>query len=541
MTRNTETEVVIAGAGLAGIVTAHELLTHGKRVLLIDKDKREKWGGLAKESFGGVHMVDTRYMRRMGIKDSPELALRDWLACAKFGDGDKWPLRWAKFYCENSDSIFSFLDGNGVEFLPIVNWPERGLTETYNTVPRWHITLGTGSEIIARALAALERHPKRANLEVWFDHEVSGFDFSGERASGVYGKSMLDGTEYRVKAEHVVIASGGMCGGYDLAKVRANWYKPWGEIPKKLLNGSHIYADGLLQDRAAEKGAKITHLDKQWHYAAGVHHPAKRKPDDGLSLVPPRSALWVNALGQRIRNPYPLIPYTDTRYLVESIVKQPGQYSWQVLNWKIAIKELAVSGGEYMTAFRDKKKLKIVLNAIFGNKELVNRLIRECPDDFVVANDLPDLVAKMNEKNLYGLKTDLQTLESEIRLWDDQIARGPRYHNDDQLRWIANFRNYPGDRIRTVNFQQILAPDAKPLIAIREFILTRKSLGGIQTDLQCRVLKANDQIIPGLYAVGESAGFGGGGIHGIGALEGTFLGSCILTGRTAGKFIGQGA
>lgn len=540
MTTTVETEVVVAGAGLAGIVTAYELLDHGKKVVLIDKDKRENWGGLAKESFGGVHMVDTPYQRRMRLKDSPELALRDWLACAQFGPEDSWPLAWAKFYCDHSpEYIFEFLDSKKVAFLPIVNWPERGLDETYNTIPRWHITLGTGSEIIARCLNALEAHPNRKLLEVWFDCEVSGFDMTNGRASGVHGKRLSDQSDFRVKAEHVVIASGGMCGG-DLSKVKANWYKPWGEIPKKLLNGSHVYADGMLQDRAGELGAAVTHLDKQWHYAAGVNHPAKRKPEDGLSLVPPRSALWVNAHGKRIRNPQPLVPYVDTRYLVASIVKEPGQYSWQVMNWKIAIKELAVSGGAYMTAFRDKNKVKIVLNALLGNKALVNRLIEECPDDIVTAGSVPELVDKMNQKNLYGLKTDVETLSHEIRYWDEQIERGPRYHNDEQLRWIANFRNYPGDRIRTCNFQKIVDAKAMPLIAIREFILTRKSLGGIQTDLQCRVLKTDGTPIPGLYATGESAGFGGGGIHGIGSLEGTFLGGCVLTGRVAGKYIGKG-
>ena len=284
-------------------------------------------------------------------------------------------------------------------------------------------------------------------------------------------------------------------------------------------------------------GGKLTHLDKQWHYAAGVHHPRNKRPDDGLSLVPPRSALWLNALGQRIRNPDPIVGNTDTRHLVESILKEPGQYSWQLMNWKIAIKELAVSGCDYMSAFRYKRKLKLFKHVLFGNKELVNRLIKECSQDIVVAQSLPELVDKMNENNLWGLETDLGTLTAEIEQYDDQIDLGPANFNDEQLLRIMRFRTYRGDRIRTCKYQKINDSSAMPLIAIREFILTRKSLGGIQTDLDSRVLDSAGQHIPGLYAVGEAAGFGGGGVHGRGSLEGTFLGACILTGRRAAMFI----
>ncbi|MGZ4890601.1 MAG: FAD-binding protein, partial [Candidatus Angelobacter sp.] len=329
------------------------------------------------------------------------------------------------------------------------------------------------------------------------------------------------------------------CGG-DLSRLRANWYKPWGEPPQKLLNGAHDFGDGILHDRVASIGGALTHLDLHWHYAAGVHHPAKRRPDDGLSLVPPRSALWFNARGERIMNPGPMPAYGDTRHLVESVLRQPGQYSWQVMNWKIAIRELAVSGCDYMTAFRYKDRHALLKSALFGNKELVQRLIRECPDDIVVADTLDQLMERMDGKNLYGHRLDRPQMEATVRAWDEMMARGPAFHNDDQLRRIANFRAYRGDRIRTCNFQPILDAKARPLIAIREFILARKSLGGIQTDLQCRVLRATDgQPIPGLYAVGEAAGFGGGGIHGKGSLEGTFLGGCILTGRVAGRSIGN--
>jgi len=532
-------EVVIAGGGLAGIVTACELLDRGLRVLLIDKDKQENFGGLAKESFGGVHLIGTPHQRRLRIQDSPELAWRDWQSVAAYDAGDRWPREWARFYCENSrEYIFEFLRHKKVAFLPLVNWAERGIFVPGNSVPRWHIAWGTGHEIVERLRCAVDAHPRRANLEMLFDTEVSAIEMTNGRATAVHGKSP-GGREIRAQAEHIVVASGGICGG-DLGKVRAHWYQPWGAPPEKLLNGAHICADGALHDRVAELGAAITHLDLQWHYPCGVHHPAKRRADDGLSLVPPRSALWFNARGERIMNPGPMLAYGDTRHLVASVLLQPGQYSWQVMNWKIAIRELAVSGCDYMTAFRFKKRLGLATALLFGNQALVNRLIAECPQDIVVADTLDELMERMDRRNLYGLKLDRARMEAAVRAWDDMIARGPAYHNDAQLRWIANCLSYRGDRVRTCRFQRILDPKARPLIAIREFILARKSLGGIQTDLECRVLRESDgEPIPGLYAAGEAAGFGGGGIHGKGSLEGTFLGGCVLTGRVAGRSIAK--
>jgi predicted oxidoreductase len=538
--RDYRTDIAIVGGGLAGIVTAYELLASGLQVLIIDKDQRKNFGGLAKQSFGGVHMIDTPHQRRLKIKDSPELAWQDWQRVADYEASDEWPRRWGRFYCENSrEYIFEFLSSKQVKFLPLVNWAERGIYGPGNTVPRWHITWGTGYEIIERLLQALEGHAQRKNLELLFDTEISGIETGNGRVTGLRGRAVHSSDEVKVSAENVVIASGGICGG-DLSRLRASWYKPWGEPPQELLNGAHDFGDGMLHDRVSSIGGALTHLDLHWHYAAGVHHPAKRRPDDGLSLVPPRSALWFNARGERIMNPGPMPVYGDTRHLVESVLRQPGQYSWQVMNWKIAIRELAVSGCDYMTAFRFKDRFALLKGVLLGNKDLVQRLIRECPDDIVVSDTLDELMERMDERNLYGHRLDRPHLEASLRAWDEMIARGPAFHNDDQLRRIANFRAYRGDRIRTCNFQPILDAKARPLIAIREFILARKSLGGIQTDLQCRVLRAADgQPIPGLYAVGEAAGFGGGGIHGKGSLEGTFLGGCILTGCVAGRHLGK--
>ncbi len=538
MTARFDTDVVIAGGGLAGLATALELLDRGLRVLVLDRDSEDRLGGLAKRSFGGVMFVDTPHQRKLGINDTPELAWSDWQSFADFGIDDEWPRRWARTYVERStELIFDWLTGHGIKFLPVVNWAERGLFRPGNSVPRWHIAWGTGFSIIESIVAALENHARNDKLEIVYGHRVERLLIDAGRVAGCAGSLEGDDTDFEAHADHVVLASGGICGG-DLSKVRANWYEPWGEPPSTLLNGSHRFADGLLHDEAARHGAALTHLDKQWHYAAGVHSSTTDSPNDGISLVPPRSALWLDARGRRF-GPVPLMGYSDTRWLVEQICRTPEQYSWQVLNWKIAIKELAVSGCDYMTAFRHKRKLELVRQVIFGNKELASRLIDES-EDFVVAGSMSELMDKMDALSLDGVTINREGMAADISAYDEQIARGPRFFNDEQLRRIANFRQYKGDRLRTCAFQAIDDSKARPLIAIREFILSRKSLGGLQTDLESRVLNSSGEPISGLYAVGETAGFGGGGIHGRGSLEGTFLGSCILTGRLAGGAIAHG-
>ena len=531
--RDYKADVIIAGGGLAGLATAFELLDRGLQVLILERDKPEKLGGLAKESFGGILMVDTPLQRKAGIRDTPALALADWHSYAEFEPGDDWPRQWAETYVHTSrEMIYDWLSARKVRFLPVVNWPERGMYRRGNSLPRWHIAWGTGFGIIEAVLMGLERHPRRKNLAIHYHHRVEELIRSNGAVSGCAGR-LEDSGEPFTASGTVVVAAGGICGG-DLRKVRQHWFREWGDPPPVILNGSHIFADGLLHDQVEAIGGNLTHLDKHWHYAAGIHYPNSPRPNHGLSLVPPRSALWMNAHGQRI-GPPPLVGYTDTRYLVEQICRQPGQFSWQILNWKIAIKELAVSGCDYMTAFREKKKLRMLKELLFGNKELAGRLIREAKD-IVTADSVQELAAKMNALET-GHRVDPELLEAEIASYDAEIARGPAYFVDEQLRRLMNFRTYRGDRLRLCKYQAINDSNARPLIAIREFILSRKSLGGIQTDLQCRVLDRQGAPIPGLYAVGEAAGFGGGGIHGRRSLEGSFLGSCVLTGRRAARAI----
>ncbi len=517
-----QSDVIVVGGGLAGIVTALELSDRGKKVLLLDRDEEARFGGLARESYGGVFLVGTPHQRFFGIKDTPERALQDWRSFAEFDPQDEWPRRWAEQFVHlNHPHIYRWLHGRGIRFFPVVHWVERGMDVPGNSVPRFHMVWGTGQGLADQLIAHLRRC---RHVTLQFGHAVEHIVDEGGRASGVRGQIEGEGTPFEAHADTVVVASGGMCGSLD--EVRKHWPSAWHKAPDVLLNGSHRFADGTMHHATQAMDGVVTHLDRMWLYAAGVHHPEPKHADHGLSLVPPKSALWVNAAGARI-GPIPLVSGFDTRYLVERITDQPRGWTWQVMNRRIAIKELAVSGAEHNPAMRDRKLFSFLKAVLLGNPALVDSLIADCPD-FVVANSVEELVAKMNQL-CGGTHIDPSNFHAEIDKYDAEVARG----DGEQRRRIQQLRQYRGDRVRTCKAQPILDSKAMPLIAIREFLLTRKSLGGIQTDLKCRVLRGTEEPIPGLYAVGEAAGFGGGGIHGLRALEGTFLASCVLTGRIA--------
>lgn len=524
-------DAVVIGGGLAGLAATYELLEGGKKVILIDRDSRENLGGLARRSFGGVCLIGTPHQKKNGIQDSPELAREDWLRYGEMGTDERWPRAWIDLYVQNSiPMIYRWLDDFGVKFVPLVNWPERGMHIKGNSVPRWHITWGTGYVLSEAVVAAVLGHRNAKNLTIHFDHKVDALIPAGKTENGMPGCSGIhEPTKERFKAsgESVILAAGGIGGG-DLSFLRHHWRR----APKRLLNGAHIFADGVIHTAAAKLGARMTHLDRHWHYAAGISADDPIIPHYGLSLVPPRSALWVNARGRRI-GPPPLMGYTDTLFLVESILKEPGGFSWQILNRRIAWKELAVSGSEHMTAFRDRNRFKLLTQLLFGNRELLERLRRES-DDIIVADSIEDLCERMNALET-DFRIDVSVLREEIRRFDGEMDNGDGGIRDEQLQRIRTHRASRVDRMRTCWLQKINDPGARPLIAIREQILSRKSLGGIQTDTHSRVLNKRGKPIPGFFAAGEAAGFGGGGIHGIRSLEGTFLGGCVLTGRVAGR------
>jgi predicted oxidoreductase len=530
-----EAEVVVIGGGLAGMVTALELLDAGKRVVMFDASTRDRFGGLALWSFGGMFFVDSPEQRKNGIKDSVDLAMSDWVRYGELDPADVWPYRWAEAYVNRcTEEVRDWLSARDVSFFRAVNWTERGYYVPGNSVPRFHIVWGTGEGIILALIPRLEAHQKAGRLQIHFNHRVDGLTQEAGRVVGCHGTN--GGKTFEARGDAVVIAAGGIAGNHD--KVREIWPRDqWGDPPEPMLNGSIPEADGRLLDRAEELGAKITHLEKMWNYAAGVRHWAPEFPNYGLSLVPGKSALWMNYQGRRFVDP-PLVGSYDTLLLVDQICREKKKYSWLVMNRKIADKEFAVSGAEFNAAVREKKLLTFVLRLIKGNGEQVQEFIDHCPD-FVTANSVAELAGKMN--GLTGTNdVDAAILERDIAAYDANIARGSKFQNDDQLRRIAHVRQYLGDRLRTCNMQPIVDPNAMPLVAIRTQILTRKSLGGIQVDLDAKVLDKKGNPISNLFAVGEACGFGGGGMHGKRALEGTFLGGCVYSGRVAARAIQSG-
>lgn len=525
-------DALIVGAGIAGIVAALELLRQGRRVLLLDRDAEERRGGQARESFGGILVVDTPLQRRNGVRDSVDLAFADWQRFGELSPDDGWPYRWAQAYVRDCRiQVYDWLRAMGVGFLPVPQWPER----RGNSVPRWHIVWGTGETLVARLLEQLQRAAGQ-RLEVRYGHRVDRLVLANRRVAGVSG--VCEGTErtFEFGARTVLVAAGGITG--DARLVRAHWPADGAAAPRELLVGAHRYGDGRLHLACQAVGAQVRHLERMWNYAAGIRHWRPRQPDHGLSLVPPRSALWLDAHGQRFAPP--LLAGWDTSEAVARIAAQGG-ISWQVMNRRIALRELAVSGSEFNPAIRDRRPLAFARELLAGNRWLVDTLCEHCPD--VVLADTPGRLAeRMNALRAQGdPPIDAQGLAHGLREFDATLGDGggasARETVDAQRAYIREVRQWKGDRLRTARPGRILEPSAGPLIAIRERIVSRKSLGGIVTDLAGRVRNEQDEPIGGLYAAGEACGFGGGGMNGKRALEGTFLGGCIYSARRAARGI----
>jgi len=535
MLKKISSEVCIVGAGIAGIITAIGLLDQNKAVVLIDRDTHDELGGLAKWAFGGMFFVDSKHQRKNGIKDSVALAKKDWYSYAKFDESEVWGKKWADKFIETcTKEGYEWLQAQGIRFFKVLNWTERGMYQDGNSVPRFHMVWGTGWELVKVFKNKLLNHKNKERLTILCEHRVQELISKDQVIAGCKGTNEKDNQEFEVVAEHTIVATGGING--NIKKVRDNWDKSLGTPPKKILNGAHEYALGDLHDAVANKNGNISNLDKQWNYAQGIMHHKPRKKDHGLSLVPCKSALWLDATGKRF-GPEPLVGSYDTSFLIKTIVQQEHKYSWHLLNRKIALKEFAISGSEFNQAIRDKKFFSFIKNVLLGNKKLVNEITEFC-EDVVVAQSLKKLVEKMNALD-NPVKVNLEQVIKEVELYDDNIDKGDP-NKDKQLAYIRNARKWRGDKARTCNIQKISTKSAGPFIAIRSFILSRKSLGGIQTDLSCRVLSnetKGNKPIPGLYAIGEAAGFGGGGLHGAKSLEGTFLSGCVITARQCVKTI----
>ncbi len=538
-----DADVLVVGAGLAGLVAACELVERGRRVLIVDQENAANLGGQAFWSFGGLFFVDSPEQRRLGIHDSHDLALQDWLGTAGFDrPEDHWPRQWAHAYVDfAAGEKRSWLHERGLKSFPLVAWAERGGYDARghgNSVPRFHITWGTGPgivEIFARRVLGNDRvtfaHRHRVDELIVEDGAVVGVRGAvlepTDAARGVASSRNVVG-EFEFRAQAVIVASGGIGGNHDL--VRQNWPERMGRVPEQLLSGVPAHVDGRMIGISESAGAHVINGDRMWHYTEGITNYDPIWPDHGIRILPAPSSLWLDATGKRL--PAPLYPGFDTLGTLEHIAHTGQDYTWFVLNARIIAKEFALSGQEQNPDLTGRSVRDVLARVRPGPPAPVQAFVDKGVD-FVSAKTLRELVSAMNAVPDV-IPLDFATVEEEVTARDREVAN--RFTKDTQVTAIRAARGYLGDRFtRVVAPHRLTDPKAGPLIAVKLHILTRKSLGGLETDLDSRVLRDDGTVLAGLYAAGEAAGFGGGGVHGYRSLEGTFLGGCIFSGRAAGR------
>ncbi|MEV8587365.1 FAD-binding dehydrogenase [Streptomyces sp. NPDC051180] len=541
-----DADVIVIGAGLAGLVATAELVEAGRTVILLDQEPEQSLGGQAHWSFGGLFLVDSPEQRRMRIKDSHDLALQDWYGTAGFDRAeDRWPRKWAEAYVDfAAGEKRSWLHTRGVRFFPVVGWAERGGYGAIghgNSVPRFHITWGTGPGLVAPFEQRVREGAARGLVSFRFRHRVTALGRTAGAVDTVTGEILepsdagrgtassreTTGT-FELRAQAVIVTSGGIGGNHDL--VRAQWPDRLGTPPATMLSGVPAHVDGLMLGIAEKAGAHHINRDRMWHYTEGIENWNPIWARHGIRILPGPSSLWLDATGKRL--PVPLFPGFDTLGTLEHIMRTGHDHTWFVLDKRIIGKEFALSGSEQNPDLTG-KSVRDVLGRARADVPAPVQAFMDQGVDFVVENDLPALVRGMNALTDEPL-IDEAALRREITARDREIANP--FTKDLQVTAIRGARRYLGDKlIRTAAPHRILDPAAGPLIAVRLNILTRKSLGGLETDLDSRVLTEGGDPLAGLYAAGEAAGFGGGGVHGYRSLEGTFLGGCIFSGRAAGR------
>jgi uncharacterized protein len=541
-----DTDIIIVGGGLAGLVAAAELVEARRNVIIVDQEPEQSLGGQAFWSLGGIFLVGSPEQRRMRIRDSYDLALEDWMGTAAFDrEEDQWPRRWAEAYVAfAAGEKGPWLRQRGIKFFPIVGWAERGGHNAIghgNSVPRFHVTWGTGPGIIAPFVQRVRAGAKQGLVTFKFRHRVNQLTRTGGAIDGVSGeilapskvergfKSSRDVVgEFALRAQAVIVASGGIGANHDL--VRKNWPERLGRPPKCMIIGVPDHVDGRMLAITEAAGGTIINRDRMWHYVEGIKNWNPIWTNHAIRILPGPSSLWLDARGRRL--PVPLYPGFDTLGTLTYIMQTGFDYSWFILTQRIIAKEFALSGSEQNPDLTGKSWGGVLARATRGVPAPL-RAFMEKGEDFIVEPELPTLVKRMNALTGDNLLT-VEGVEREIRARDRQIDNP--FSKDMQVTALRGARRYLGDRlIRTAPPHKILDPDAGPLIAVRLNILTRKTLGGLQTNLDSRVLGKDGAPVPGLYAAGEAAGFGGGGMHGYSALEGTFLGGCIFSGRAAGR------
>ncbi len=545
-------DVIVVGAGLAGLVATAEIADKGKKVLLLDQEPEASMGGQAFWSFGGLFLVDSPEQRRMGIKDSKELAWQDWLGTAGFDreeNEDYWGKKWAEAYVDfAAGEKRAWLQDMGVRFFPVVGWAERGgyLADGHgNSVPRFHIVWGTGPGLVAPFEHRVREHMKNGLVKFLPRHRVDQLITDNGAVVGVSGSVLVPSTaargedssrevvgSFEFRSQAVLISSGGIGGNLDL--VRKNWPSRLGQPPKEMVTGVPAHVDGRMLAITEEAGGRIVNRDRMWHYTEGLKNWNPIWTNHGIRILPGPSSIWLDATGKRFQAPN--FPGFDTLGTLDAIKKTGFDYSWFILTHKIIEKEFALSGSEQNPDLTGKSIRKVIGRALQSVPDPV-RAFMEKGEDFIVADNLSDLVSGMNKltgENLLNMENIKRQIEARDREIDNNFTK------DLQITAMRGARNYLGDKlIRAATPHKILDPKNGPLIAVRLNILSRKTLGGLQTDLSGKVLNSSGNPIPGLYAAGEVSGFGGGGIHGYRSLEGTFVGGCLFTGRVAGRAIAE--
>jgi uncharacterized protein len=547
-----DADAIIVGAGLAGLVAAAELIDAGRKIIIVDQEPEQSLGGQAFWSLGGIFLVDSPEQRRMGIRDSHALALEDWMGTAAFDrDEDFWPRRWAEAYVAfAAGEKRSWLRERGLRFFPVVGWAERGggnATGHGNSVPRFHLTWGTGPGVIEPFVKRARQGAEQGLVTFKFRHRVNALTKSGAAVDGIRGDILAPSNiergrkssrevvgAFELRAQAVIVASGGIGANHEL--VRANWPARLGRSPQRMITGVPDHVDGRMLAIAEAAGGTVINRDRMWHYVEGIKNWNPIWTDHAIRILPGPSSLWLDARGKRL--PVPLYPGFDTLATLKYVMATGYDYSWFILTRKIIEKEFALSGSEQNPDFTSKSWRQVIARARAGIPGPVKAFMDK-GEDFIVERDLATLLKRMNALAGGTPLLDLASVEREITARDRQLDNA--YGKDAQIMAIRAARAYLGDRfIRTAKPHKLLDPDAGPLIAVRLNILTRKTLGGLQTDLDSRVTGVDGRPVPGLYAAGEVAGFGGGGVHGYAALEGTFLGGCVFSGRAAGRAVAAG-
>lgn len=545
-----QADAIIVGSGLAGLAAAAELGDRGKQVIIVDQEPRSFLGGQAFWSLGGLLMIDTPEQRRMGVRDSRELALNDWMGSAQFDrPEDAMPRKWAEAYIDfAAGEMRPWLHAMGLRWFPVVGWAERGggFADGHgNSVPRFHITWGTGPGIIEHFVRRCEAHEKAGLIQFKFRHQVDRIDMENGAAKGVSGTVLADDTadrgqktnrdpigDFAFRAPSVIVTSGGIGGNFDM--VRKVWPTDrLGPAPKEMVAGVPAHVDGRMIGISENAGGHVINGDRMWHYTEGVKNWDPIWPAHGIRILPGPSSMWFDAEGNRFAPP--ALPGFDSMGTLREILATGYDYSWFVLTQKIIKKEFALSGSEQNPDLTSKKWAEVIRQRVLSGSSATAPVeaFKEKGEDFVVANDLDTLVNGMNQV-AGGNLIDATKLRTQIEARDAQIDNP--FSKDAQMMAIHAARNYRGDRLlRTAKPHKFLDPANGPLIAVKLHILTRKTLGGLHTNLDSQMIGTDGQVVPGLFAAGEVAGFGGGGYHGYNALEGTFLGGCIFSGRNAGR------